>query len=79
MALTAKEHELLILLIGHPDRLFSKEELYARVWGEETVGDLSTVTVHIRRLREKIEADPADPRIIETVWGLGYRLKLVDR
>jgi len=76
---TAKEHELLVLLIEHPDRLFSKEELYSRVWGESTVGDVSTVTVHIRRLREKVEADPADPRIIETVWGLGYRLKLVDR
>lgn len=77
--LTAKEQELLVLLIEHPERLFSKEELYARVWGEGTSGDVSTVTVHIRRLREKIEANPAEPRIIETVWGLGYRLSLRNR
>lgn len=76
LSLTAKEQELLILLLQNPDRLFGKEELYGRVWGEGTAGDLSTVTVHIRRLREKIEVDPADPKIIETVWGLGYRLSL---
>ena len=74
LALTAKELDLLILFIQNPGRLFSKEELYARVWGENTAGDLSTVTVHVRRLREKVEADPADPKLIETVWGLGYRL-----
>lgn len=74
LSLTAKEQDLLVLLIQNPGRLFGKEELYHRVWGETTAGDVSTVTVHIRRLREKIEADPADPRIIETVWGLGYRL-----
>lgn len=76
LSLTAKEQELLVLLLQNPDRLFSKEELYGRVWGEGTAGDLSTVTVHVRRLREKVEVDPADPRIIETVWGLGYRLSL---
>jgi DNA-binding response OmpR family regulator len=78
LTLTAKEQELLVLLIEHPGRLFSKEELYTRVWGEGTAGDLSTVTVHIRRLREKVENDPAEPRLIETVWGLGYRLRLVE-
>jgi DNA-binding response OmpR family regulator len=78
LALTAKEQELLVLLIEHPGRLFSKEELYSRVWGEGTAGDVSTVTVHIRRLREKVEADPSEPRLLETVWGLGYRLRLVE-
>lgn len=77
LTLTAKEQELLVLLIEHPERLFSKEELYSRVWGD-TAGDVSTVTVHIRRLREKVESDPAQPRLIETVWGLGYRLRLVE-
>lgn len=74
LALTAKEQDLLVLLIQNPGRLFAKEELYQRVWGEFTVGDLGTVTVHVRRLREKIEVDPAQPRVLETVWGLGYRL-----
>jgi len=74
LALTAKEQDLLVLLIQNPGRLFSKEELYKRIWGEATSGDISTVTVHIRRLREKIEVDPAEPQLIETVWGLGYRL-----
>ncbi len=76
LALTAKEMELLALLIQNPGRLYSKEELYARVWGENTIGDITTVTVHMRRLREKVEDDPADPQLIETVWGLGYRLSL---
>lgn len=74
LALTAKELELLVLFIQNPGRLFSKEEIYGRVWGENVSGDISTVTVHVRRLREKVEADPANPRLIETVWGLGYRL-----
>lgn len=74
LALTAKELELLVLLIQNPGRLFSKEEIYGRVWGENVSGDISTVTVHIRRLREKVETDPANPSLIETVWGLGYRL-----
>lgn len=74
LALTAKEQDLLVLLIQNPGRLFGKDELYHRVWGEATSGDVSTVTVHIRRLREKVEVDPADPKLIETVWGLGYRL-----
>jgi DNA-binding response OmpR family regulator len=74
LALTAKEQDLLVLFIQNPGRLFGKEELYHRVWGEATSGDVSTVTVHVRRLREKIERDPGEPTILETVWGLGYRL-----
>ncbi len=74
LALTAKEHEMLTLLVQNPGRLFSKEELYERVWGENNAGDQSTVATHVRRLREKVETDPADPRLIVTVWGLGYRL-----
>ena len=73
LALTAKEFDLLALFIQNPGRLFSKEELYERVWGEGLFGDLGTVTVHIRRLREKVEKDPAAPLLLETVWGLGYR------
>ncbi len=74
ITLTAKEYEILSLLARNPGRLFSREELYDRVWGEETAGDVSTVTVHIRKLREKVELDPSDPRLIRTVWGMGYRL-----
>ena len=74
LTLTAREQEMLALLIQHPGRLFSKEELYERVWGENNAGDQSTVATHIRRLREKVEPDPANPQRILTVWGLGYRL-----
>jgi DNA-binding response OmpR family regulator len=72
---TAKEFELLHLLVSNPDRLFPKEELYARVWGEDMVGDQSTVTVHVRKIREKIEVDPSEPKFLQTVWGLGYRMR----
>jgi DNA-binding response OmpR family regulator len=75
VALTAREFEVLALLASHPDRVFGREEIFARIWGEEAFGDVSTVTVHIRRIREKIEVDPSQPRIIETVWGVGYRLR----
>ncbi len=71
--LTTKEYDLLITLADNPDRVFSKEELFERVWGLEAMGDLATLTVHIRKLREKIEFDPADPQYIETIWGVGYR------
>lgn len=74
--LTSREYELLLLFVNNPDRLFSKEELYSRIWGEDTVGDQSTVTVHIRKIREKIEADPSDPVLLQTVWGLGYRFRV---
>jgi DNA-binding response OmpR family regulator len=74
--LTPREFELLRLLMGHPDRVFSKDEIFKRVWGEDRYGDASTVTVHIRKIREKIEEDPSDPRYIETVWGMGYRIRV---
>jgi DNA-binding response OmpR family regulator len=73
VTLTTREFELLVFLVRHPRRVFRREELLEHVWGY-TYGDTSTVTVHIRRLREKIEPDPSAPRIIQTVWGAGYRL-----
>ncbi|GFE25871.1 response regulator transcription factor [Streptomyces nigrescens] len=76
LSLTAREFDLLVFLMRHPGRVFSREELLHRVWGWE-FGDLSTVTVHVRRLREKIEADPAAPRLVTTVWGAGYRFDAV--
>jgi DNA-binding response OmpR family regulator len=74
VALTAKEFDLLTYLMEHPRRAFRREELLAQVWGF-SYGDTSTVTVHIRRLREKIEADPSAPRYVCTVWGVGYRFE----
>ena len=73
LALTAREHDLLAYLARRPGRTISREQLLDEVWGW-TIGDVSTITVHVRRLREKIEADPAAPAIIATVWGVGYRL-----
>jgi DNA-binding response OmpR family regulator len=72
VVLTSREFELLAFLMMHPRRVFTREELLERVWGY-SFGDKSTVTVHVRRLREKVEVDPAHPRHIVTVWGLGYR------
>ena len=72
LALTVREFDLLSHLLTHQDRSFSREELLQTVWGW-AFGDLSTVTVHVRRLREKIEPDPARPRHLTTVWGVGYR------
>ena len=74
VALTAKEFDLLAHLMEHPRRAFRREELLERVWGF-SYGDTSTVTVHIRRLREKIETDPSAPRYVCTVWGVGYRFE----
>lgn len=74
--LTSKEYELLLLLASNPNRVFEKEELFERIWGLESNGDAATVTVHIRRLREKIEHDPSKPQYIETIWGVGYRFKV---
>jgi DNA-binding response OmpR family regulator len=71
--LTAREFDLLLFLLRHPRRVFSRDQLMSRVWGYEAAVDTGTVTVHIRRLREKVEADPAHPRYLETVWGVGYR------
>jgi two-component system response regulator ResD len=74
LALTVRELDLLGFLMAHPGVAYSRSELMARVWGW-TFGDHSTVTVHVRRLREKIEDDPSNPRLIHTVWGVGYRLE----
>jgi len=73
VSLTAREFELLQFFATNPDRVFSKEQLFDRIWGEETHGDIGTISVHIRRIREKIERDPGEPVYIVTVWGVGYR------
>ncbi|MDI6871078.1 MAG: response regulator transcription factor [Bacillota bacterium] len=73
--LTPKEFALLAILMAHPGRVYSRETLLDRAWGYEFAGDTRTVDVHIRRLRQKVEKDPADPQLIETVHGLGYRLR----
>jgi DNA-binding response OmpR family regulator len=75
VTLTAREFDLLWFLASHPGQVFSREQLLDRVWGYDFYGDPSTVTVHIRRLREKIEADPAHPQSLVTVWGVGYRFQ----
>ncbi len=72
LALTTREFDLLAFLLAHPGHAFTRADLLAQVWGWE-FGDQSTVTVHVRRLREKIEADPTQPRRIATIWGTGYR------
>jgi len=71
--LTAKEFDLLWFLARHPRRVFSRDQLMSRVWGYEAAYDTGTVTVHVRRLREKLEDDPSKPRLLQTVWGVGYR------
>ena len=71
--LTLKEYDLLYFLATNPEIVFSKEQIYNRIWGDNIYGDLKTVTVHINRLREKIEKNPSNPLHIETVWGTGYR------
>jgi DNA-binding response OmpR family regulator len=71
--LTVKEFDLLWLLVRHPRQVFSRDQLLDRVWGVTEYIDPSTVTVHVRRLREKIEPDPSQPRYIHTVWGVGYK------
>jgi DNA-binding response OmpR family regulator len=73
LKLTAKEFDLLWFLASHPRHVFSRSQLMDRVWGYEAALDTGTVTVHVRRLREKIETDPSHPRLLETVWGVGYR------
>jgi DNA-binding response OmpR family regulator len=73
LRLTAKEFDLLYFLARHPRRVFSRQQLMESVWGYEAALDTGTVTVHIRRLREKIEPDPSRPRFLETLWGVGYR------
>jgi DNA-binding response OmpR family regulator len=73
--LTMREFDLLAFLAAHPGRVYSRDQLMESVWGEPFFEDTSTVTVHIRRLRAKLGDDPATPRFIETVWGVGYRLR----
>ena len=74
LALTAKEFDLLWFLASNANQVFSRDQLMSRVWGYSAALDTGTVTVHVRRLREKLEADPSRPRLLETVWGVGYRL-----
>jgi DNA-binding response OmpR family regulator len=74
LRLTAKEFDLLWFLARNPGRVFSRDQLMSSVWGYASALDTGTVTVHIRRLREKIESDPSNPRHLQTVWGVGYRL-----
>ncbi len=73
--LTAKEYELLLLLISTPNKVFTKDEIFEKVWGFNSERDIPTITVHIRKLREKIEFDPSSPEYIQTVWGVGYKFK----
>lgn len=73
---TTKEFDLLTFLAQHPNHVFSKDELFSRIWNMESIGDIATVTVHIKKIREKIEFDTAKPQYIETIWGVGYRFKL---
>ena len=77
ISLTNKEFDLLLFFIQNPNIAFSKETLFDRIWGIEAIGDISTVTVHVNRLREKIETE-ADHPMIQTVWGIGYRFRLED-
>ena len=74
--LTTKEFDLLSFLASHPDRVFTKDELFREIWDMESFGDIATVTVHIKKIREKIEEDAAKPQYIETIWGKGYRFKM---
>ncbi|ERI11609.1 putative transcriptional regulatory protein ResD [Aneurinibacillus aneurinilyticus ATCC 12856] len=73
VSLTAKEFELLKFFASHPEQVFTKTQLFRNVWGSEYVEDDNTVMVHIRKLRKKIEDDPSDPKLIQTVWGIGYK------
>ncbi|MFO1445101.1 response regulator transcription factor [Bacillus sp. Bva_UNVM-123] len=73
---TTKEFDLLVFLVMHPNQVLSKEQLYENIWGFDSAADVSTVTVHIRKLRGKIESDPSQPKFLETVWGAGYRFNV---
>lgn len=73
---TTKEFDLLSFLAQNPNRVFSKEELFNKIWDMESVGEIATVTVHIKKIREKIEYSTAKPQYIETIWGVGYRFKV---
>ncbi len=73
---TTKEFDLLTFLAENPNHVFTKEELFREIWDMDSIGDIATVTVHIKKIREKIEADTAKPQYIETIWGVGYRFKV---
>ena len=73
---TTKEFDLLTFLAEHPNHVFTKEELFREIWDMESIGDIATVTVHIKKIREKIELNTTKPQYIETIWGVGYRFKL---
>lgn len=73
--LTAREFDLLTFMAIHPKQVFSKDHLFEKIWGLNALGDTATVTVHVRKIREKIESNPSNPQFIETVWGAGYRFK----
>ena len=73
---TTKEFDLLTFLASHPNHVYSKEELFREIWDMESIGDIATVTVHIKKIREKVEVDTSNPQYIETIWGVGYRFKV---
>lgn len=73
---TTKEFDLLAFLAENPNHVFTKDELFRRIWDMESIGDIATVTVHIKKIREKIEFDTSKPQYIETIWGVGYRFKV---
>ncbi|MEW9702159.1 response regulator transcription factor [Paenibacillus sp. SI8] len=73
---TTKEFDLLTYLAMNPNRVYSKDQLFDHLWGMDAMGEIATVTVHIRKLREKIEQDPSNPQYIETIWGAGYRFRI---
>ena len=73
---TTKEFDLLTFLAQNPNRVFTKDELFSKIWDMESIGDIATVTVHIKKIREKIEFNTSKPQYIETIWGVGYRFKV---
>ena len=75
-AFTGKEFDLLTFLAEHPNHVYTKEELFREIWDMDSIGDIATVTVHIKKIREKIEFDSAKPQYIETIWCVGYRFKV---
>ncbi|WEK54621.1 MAG: response regulator transcription factor [Candidatus Cohnella colombiensis] len=76
VAFTTKEFDLLTYLASNPNQVFSKDQLFEQLWGMDALGDIATVTVHIRKIREKIEIDPSNSQYIDTIWGAGYRFKV---
>ena len=73
---TTKEFDLLTFLASHPNHVYTKEELFREIWDMESIGDIATVTVHIKKIREEVELDTSNPQYIETIWGVGYRFKV---